>query len=149
MSLEGWSSSGLSCWHTGWQLAGWLTGWLVVAGAGWGWGAGWPQGPQVLRTRVRGVILRSFGGPRTRYLSRKLVTIHSGLGTRELSAYWKQASQPGGSQGAGGFWVVFGTPFGVTSDISWRQKSDLGCPNSGRIRRFFFVKISLTNMDFF
>ena len=30
--LEAWRSSGLSCWHTGWQLAGWLMGWLVVAG---------------------------------------------------------------------------------------------------------------------
>ena len=31
--LEAWRSSGLSCWHTGWQKAGWLEGWLVAAGA--------------------------------------------------------------------------------------------------------------------
>ena len=41
--LEACRSSGLSCWYTGWQLAGSLTGWQVLAGAGWE--AGWPQGP--------------------------------------------------------------------------------------------------------
>ena len=37
-----WRSFGFGFWRTGWQLAGWLEGWLVVAGAGWE--AGWPQG---------------------------------------------------------------------------------------------------------
>ena len=46
--LEAWSSSGSSCWHTGWQKASWLEGWLAVAGAGWE--ACWPQGPQEPRT---------------------------------------------------------------------------------------------------
>ena len=43
MILEVWRSSGLGFWRTGWQLAGWLEDWLVVAGTGWE--AGWPQGP--------------------------------------------------------------------------------------------------------
>ena len=34
MILGAWRSSRLSCWHTGWHLADWLKGWLVVAGAG-------------------------------------------------------------------------------------------------------------------
>ena len=33
--LEVWRSSGLGFWRTGWHLAGWLEGWLVLAGAGW------------------------------------------------------------------------------------------------------------------
>jgi hypothetical protein len=32
--LEASRISELSCWHTGWQKAGWLQGWLVVAGSG-------------------------------------------------------------------------------------------------------------------
>ena len=61
--LEAWRSSGLSCWHTGWQLAGWLTDWLVVAGAGWG--ADWPQGPPELREAGRGKLIPCLGEPRT------------------------------------------------------------------------------------
>ena len=34
MVLESWRGSGLDFWHTGWQLAGLLVGWLAVADAG-------------------------------------------------------------------------------------------------------------------
>jgi hypothetical protein len=36
--LEAWKCSGLNFWHPGWQMDGWLEGWLVVAGmlaGGW------------------------------------------------------------------------------------------------------------------
>ena len=35
MSLEAWRTSGLGFWHTGWQMDGWLKGWLALAGVGW------------------------------------------------------------------------------------------------------------------
>ena len=69
MIREAWRSSGLSCWHTGWQLAGWLTGWPMVAGAGWE--AGWPQGPQEPSTRRPGKGKVSFGGAQNQTFIKK------------------------------------------------------------------------------
>ena len=80
--LEAWRSSGLSCWQTGWQLAGLLKGWLVVAGASWE--AGWPQGLLELRQAGREVVKRSFGGPRTTIYQETNQHYNSRLGTSRL-----------------------------------------------------------------
>ena len=53
--LEAWRSPGVGFWHTGWHLAGWLEGWLVLAG-GWLGLAGRLAGhrdPQELRHQGR------------------------------------------------------------------------------------------------
>ena len=63
--VEAWGSSGPRCWHTGWQKAGWLEGWLVVAGAGWQ--LGWAQVPQELKRTTRERPKLSFWGAQNRH----------------------------------------------------------------------------------
>ena len=73
--LEAWRSSGFCFWYTGWHLAGWLEGRLVVAGAGWEAGglAGRLAGhgdPHELREEGRVGLKGLFGGAQNHNLSR-------------------------------------------------------------------------------
>ena len=60
-------------WHTGWQKAGWLEGWLVVVGTGWEAGCGgWvAKGTLEPRDPGQGVVNDLFGGPEPTHLSRR------------------------------------------------------------------------------
>ena len=64
MILEVWRGSGVSCWHTGWQKAGWLADGL--AGGGWCWLGGW------LATGTPGAEGKLFvwGGPEPKFIKK-------------------------------------------------------------------------------
>jgi hypothetical protein len=61
---EDWRSSGVSCWHTGWQKVGWLEQWMVVAGADWesGWEAAGHGDPRNREPKVRRGLVGTLGG---------------------------------------------------------------------------------------
>ena len=108
--LEAWRSSGFCFWYTGWHLAGWLEGRLVVAGAGWEAGglAGRLAGhgdPHELREEGRVGLKGLFGGgPEPQFIKKPTTIPTLDQGHQKPRKF---SSQPGGPQGAGGYIYIY------------------------------------------